>query len=103
MVFVDVADEDKTNTNENIIKTIENENSCSYIGCLSTKNSVDNSSEFYRLPTISTNMPSSYQHIEKKRRQAWLETIKCNTMPSNEIQICSKHFHYGKLLLFYLF
>lgn len=69
--------------------------SCSVVNCLSTK-MTDPNITLYPLPTCSSYMPDSYQHIVKKRRAAWLETINYGKTPVQEIQICEKHFHFGK-------
>lgn len=72
---------------------------CSVFDCLST--SQPNSSiKFYPLPSCSNNMPAAYQHIERKRRDAWLDTISFKEIKPNcalKLQICGKHFHCGKL------
>lgn len=74
------------------INVRKGDNVCSIFGC-----TVSNEcTKLYQLPMCSSNMPASYQHIEKKRRQAWLKSIDCDTGDGEEIQICGNHFHSGK-------
>lgn len=81
-----------------ILNTTIAKDICSVVDCLTT--SEPNSSiQFYPLPSCNVNMPAAYQHIERKRRDAWLNTILFKEIQPNcalKIQICGKHFRNGK-------
>lgn len=70
------------------------EHICSVFGC---NEKVDSTSltKLFPLPSCTPTMSASHQHIELKRRQAWLDSIECNTAAGEKIKICGKHFHFG--------
>lgn len=68
------------------------ENACSIFGCNAKHDSL---TKLFPLPSCNPKMPPSYQHIEKKRREAWLDSLECDTADGETIQICGKHFNFG--------
>lgn len=73
------------------------ETTCSIIGCAVTfKTNPDIC--FFPMPKFTPNTPLSYQHIQKKRRIAWLKCLDLNLSAKryDVVRICGSHFVFGK-------
>lgn len=80
--------------------------SCSVVNCLSTK-MTDPNITLYPLPTCSSYMPDSYQHIVKKRRAAWSKRLTTARHPfrkykfAKNISILVNHIFLGFILQYH--